>query len=120
MADVSYITDENGEVYLVLTDDNGTSTELYQPAQDVADTETALPDPGVESFAVVYNVDGSVQYLVESIPGEGARASAYEYNLDGTVATATITSAAVTRTETYVYDLDGRVESMTASEVYNA
>ena len=60
-----------------------------------------------------YDVDGRIDYTIETIFGEEKR-SEFTYNEFGMVETLYVTFQNKSRTETYTYTDDGKVESMTA------
>ncbi|MCD2166825.1 hypothetical protein [Comamonas koreensis] len=73
------------------------------------------PANGATSVAFVYNAQGQVEKVTETIDGNAAVAN-YTYNSEGTVKTIATTYKGRTRTETFEYE-GGRIKAITASEV---
>ena len=73
------------------------------------------PANGATLVSFIYNAQGQVEKVTETIDGNAAVAN-YTYNAEGTVKTIATTYKGRTRTETFEYE-GGRIKAITASEV---
>ena len=99
---VTYIKANRGDINSILTGKHDKTDWIDRAGQATA-------------VSVTYNGDGTLNVMTETLGSNGTRTTTMTYNGDKTVATVTINSPHLLRTETYTYAA-GKLSSISVSE----